>query len=68
MFEEIPSTNTLSQKDENPSTLKRGQISFDVMHNPLKGYVKQSIYNVALWTPTSPLTTIAKHSFLLKVD
>jgi len=51
-----------------PSTLKHGQISRDIMHNPLKGYVKQSIYIVALWTPTSHLTTIAKHSFLLKVD
>jgi hypothetical protein len=68
MFEEIPPTNTLSQKDENPSTLKHGQISRDIMHNPLKGYVKQSIYIVALRTPTSHLTTIAKHSFLLKVD
>jgi hypothetical protein len=68
MFEEIPPTNTLSQKDENPSTLKHGQISLDVMQNPLKGYVKQSIYIVALWTPTSHLTTIANHSFLLKVD
>jgi len=64
MFEETPPTNTLSQKDENPSTLKHGQISRDIMHNPLKGYVKQSIYIVALRTPISH-QTIAKYSFLL---
>lgn len=48
MCEEIPPTNTLSQKDKNPSTLKHGQISLDVMHNPLKGYVKQSILHCCI--------------------